>query len=115
MGIRSPVVLIRNQKDLDNLNIVIEESMKDGDDGDQCLTLHGFKKSSDGKIWALISTWSYGLTKIFEFNDEKNLDLQIYALSSILKGRNVVLDYGVPLNKPIDGWDDLPLFKKITF
>ena len=110
MGRRNPVVLIRDRKDLRKLLRLIEKNKRNCElksNGIETkeqreIKLEGFKRTEDGRVFALISTWTAGLELLEKFT--------FYSLSTIEYGNKTALNYGLPLRMPVKNWNLLTTY-----
>jgi len=99
MGRRSPIVRIKNNRDHRILLDIIRASRNRGD---YELNLEGFKKTEDGKIWALIDTYERGLELLAHF--------KVYSIQMMKLG-DTNMDYSSSLDRSYPNWDELKIYR----
>jgi len=101
MGVRSPVVLVKNSKENAKLAKLISDSAKQGE---QELYLIGYRKTTDGKVWALISTYTMGVNML------QTEGFDVYNVDILTTGHSNFLYPGRPKCIYPD-WNTFPLYK----
>ena len=108
MGVRSPVVEVRDIKEAEKLEMYISKTTVSNNFDSRCL-LVGYKTDEHGRRWALVATYTGGASKLLRWCMRNGM--HVSSVLTITQGNGPYWDYesSPPKRVLVKGWDELTL------